>query len=79
MNGAAVSSGMGTCGLVGQIGVYNGWINDIANGLKTSITAFDWIGLILISFILPAVITWALGVLFRKINWIKENDLKLDL
>ena len=24
MNGAAVSSGMGTCGLVGQIGVYTG-------------------------------------------------------
>ena len=30
MNGAAVSSGMGTCGLVGQIGVYTGWVNDIA-------------------------------------------------
>lgn len=79
MNGAAVSSGMGTCGLVGQIGVYNGWISDIANGLKTSITLFDWIGLILISFILPAVISWLLGLFFRKINWIKENDLKLDL
>ncbi|HBI95754.1 MAG TPA: PTS sugar transporter subunit IIC, partial [Ruminococcaceae bacterium] len=25
MNGPAVSSGMGTCGLVGQIGVYTGW------------------------------------------------------
>ena len=32
MNGAAVSSGMGTCGLVGQIGVYTGWVNDIAAG-----------------------------------------------
>jgi len=79
MNGAAVSSGMGTCGLVGQIGVYNGWISDIANGLKTSITAFDWIGLILICFILPAIITWLLSLFFRKIGWIKENDLKLDL
>lgn len=79
MNGAAVSSGMGTCGLVGQIGVYTGWVNDIANGLKTSITAFDWIGLALISFVLPAVICWVLGLFFRKINWIKENDLKLDL
>ena len=37
MNGAAVSSGMGTCGLVGQIGVYTGWVNDIANGTKTAI------------------------------------------
>ena len=32
MNGAPVSSGMGTCGLVGQIGVYTGWVNDIAAG-----------------------------------------------
>ncbi|MBP1554063.1 MAG: PTS sugar transporter subunit IIC, partial [Oscillospiraceae bacterium] len=79
MNGAAVSSGMGTCGLVGQIGVYTGWLADIQNGLKASITAFDWIGLILISFILPAVITWILGTVFRKMGWIKENDLKLDL
>lgn len=79
MNGAAVSSGMGTCGLVGQIGVYTGWLTDIQNGLKASITAFDWIGLILISFILPALITWILGIVFRKVGLIKENDLKLDL
>lgn len=79
MNGAAVSSGMGTCGLVGQIGVYTGWVNDIASGAKTAITAFDWIGLVLISFILPAVLSWAFCILLRKIGWIKENDLKLDL
>ncbi len=79
MNGAAVSSGMGTCGLVGQIGVYTGWLNDIAQGLKASVTFFDWAGLILISFILPAIITYLFGILCRKIGWIKENDLKLDL
>lgn len=79
MNGAAVASGMGTCGLVGQIGVYTGWINDIAAGTKDAITAFDWLGLILICFILPGVLTWAFGLFFRKIGWIKENDLKLDL
>lgn len=78
MNGTPVSSGMGTCGLVGQIGVYSGWVNDIAAGMKTSITAFDWIGLILISFVLPAVISLLMGSLLRKIGWIKENDLKLD-
>ena len=38
MNGAAVASGMGTCGLVGQIGIYTGWINDIASGTKAAIT-----------------------------------------
>ncbi|MBO5208826.1 MAG: PTS sugar transporter subunit IIC [Lachnospiraceae bacterium] len=78
MNGTPVSSGMGTCGLVGQIGVYSGWVNDIATGTKTAITAFDWIGLILISFVLPAIISLLLGNLLRKIGWIKENDLKLD-
>lgn len=79
MNGAAVSSGMGTCGLVGQIGVYTGWLNDIANGTKAAVTAFDWIGLVAISIVLPAVLTWLISIPLRKINWIKENDLKLDV
>ena len=79
MNGAAVSSGMGTCGLVGQIGVYTGWVNAIADGTKASITVFDWIGLVLISFVLPAVLSWVFCLILRKIGWIKENDLKLDL
>ncbi len=79
MNGEAISSGMGTCGLVGQIGVYTGWVNDMAAGTKASITAMDWIGLLLICFILPAVLTWCFGELLRKIGWIKENDLKLEV
>lgn len=79
MNGAAVASGMGTCGLVGQIGVYTGWINDIASGAKAAITPMDWIGMLLVCLILPGVLTWAFGLFFRKIGWIKENDLKLDL
>lgn len=79
MNGAAIASGMGTCGLVGQIGVYTGWITDINNGVKTAITTWDWTGLILISFILPAVITYFLSLYFRKKQWIRPNDLKLDL
>ena len=78
MNGAAVASGMGTCGLVGQIGVYTGWLADIAAGEKTAITAFDWIGLIMVCFVLPAVLTWRFGCFFRKLGWIKENDLKLN-
>lgn len=77
MNGAAVSSGMGTCGLVGQIGVYTGWVADIAAGTKTAITAFDWVGLVLICFVLPAILSWLFGNILRKIGWIKEDDLKL--
>ena len=79
MNGAPVSSGMGTCGFVGQIGVYTGWVNDIAAGAKTAITAMDWIGLTLICFILPAVLSWLFCQILRKIGWIKDGDLKLEL
>ena len=79
MNGAAVSSGMGTCGLVGQIGVYTGWANDVASGAKEAITAFDWFGLVMISFVLPAILSVVFCEILRKIGWIKENDLKLDV
>lgn len=79
MNGAAVSSGMGTCGLVGQIGVYTGWANDVASGAKEAITAFDWFGLIMISFVLPAILSVIFCEILRKIGWIKENDLKLEV
>ncbi len=78
MNGTPVSSGMGTCGLVGQIGVYTGWISDIAAGSKAAITAFDWIGLLLVSFVLPAVLSLLVCNFLRRIGWIRENDLKLD-
>jgi len=79
MNGPAISSGMGTCGLVGPIGVYTGWVNDIAAGIKDAITYMDILGLVLICFVLPAIISLLVAKLLRKINWIKENDLKLDL
>lgn len=77
MNGAAVSSGMGTCGLVGQIGVYTGWVNDINAGLKTGITTFDWVGLILICFVLPAILCPIFTAILKKMGWIKDGDLKL--
>lgn len=78
MNGTPVSSGMGTCGFVGQIGVYSGWVKDIAEGTKAAITAQDWIGLILISFVLPAVICPLINLILRKIGWVKDGDLKLE-
>lgn len=79
MNGAAVASGMGTCGFVGQIGVYTGWVQDMASGAKAAITPMEWIGMILICFVLPAVLTCVIAIPFRKKGWIGENDLKLDL
>lgn len=78
MNGTAVSSGMGTCGLVGPIGVYTGWVNDIAQGLRGPIGGMDWLGMLLICFVLPGVLTWLIGIPCRKAGWIKDGDLKLE-
>ena len=72
MNGPAVSSGMGTCGLVGQIGVYTGWVES-----GKVVTAFDWVGLVLVCFVLPAVLSTIFCEVLRKKGWIKEGDLKL--
>ena len=78
MNGAAVSSGMGTCGLVGQIGVYTGWVNDIAAGTKAAITPMDWAAMALICFVLPAVLSVLFCEIERRLGWIKDGDLKLN-
>lgn len=82
MNGAAVSSGMGTCGLVGQIGVITGWYEPstvaIGHGaVAITPSAVDWLGLVLICFVLPGILTWAFGKLERKLGWIKDGDLAL--
>ena len=84
MNGAPINSGMGTCGLCGQIGVWTGWLNpsetavEMVGASAIAPTAFDWIGLLLVSLVLPAVLTWLFAIPLRKWGWIKENDLKLD-
>ena len=78
MDGAAVSSGMGTCGFVGQIGVYSGWVKSITEGTRGAITAFDWTGLILISFVLPAVLAPLINLIVRKLGWVKDGDMKLS-
>jgi hypothetical protein len=77
-NGPAVASGMGTCGLVGPIGVYTGWVDGVAAGTKAGIAGIDWLGLALICFVLPAILCWSFGLICRRIGWIKEGDLKLS-
>ena len=69
---------MGTCGMVGPIGVYAGWVNDVAQGVKTAITGMDWLDMALICFILPAVLTCLFGAICRRLGWIREGDLKLN-
>ena len=82
MNGAPINSGMGTCGLCGQIGVWTGWLapseEALARGAAAIVpTGFDWLGLILICFVLPAILSWAFCQILRKIGWIREGDLTL--
>lgn len=83
MNGDAINSGMGTCGLCGQLGVWTGWIapseTALANGAAAmSPSAFDWIGLILISFVLPAILAPAINQVCRRLGWVKDGDLALQ-
>lgn len=78
MNGTPVSSGMGTCGLVGQIGVYTGWVQDIEAGTRSAITVTDWIGLIAISVVLPTVLCPLINMVLRRAGWVKDGDMKLS-
>lgn len=82
MNGAAINSGMGTCGMCGPIGVITGWFNPseaaITNGaVQISPNWTDWLGLALICIVIPAVITPLINWCLRKAGWVKDGDLKL--
>ena len=82
MNGAPISSGMGTCGLVGPIGVVTGWLTPGEKAVEYGLTAItpgamDWLGLILICFVLPAVLSWVISEFMRKKGWIQFGDYKL--
>ena len=83
MNGDAINSGMGTCGLCGQLGVWTGWIAPSETALASGAaavtpTAFDWAGLLLISFVLPAILAPAINQVCRRLGWVKDGDLKLS-
>lgn len=84
MNGAPISGGMGTCGLVGPIGVITGWLSPSEAAVAQGSTAyaagaFDWIGLLLVAIVIPAVVALLVSELMRKQGMIKEGDYKLDL
>ncbi|MCR5842925.1 MAG: PTS sugar transporter subunit IIC [Oscillospiraceae bacterium] len=83
MNGAPINSGMGTCGLCGQIGVWTGWVAPSAEAAAKGAvaiqpTGFDWLGLVLISFVLPAILCPLLNTICRKLGWVKDGDLTLN-
>ncbi len=78
MYGVAINSGMGTCGLLGPIGMVLGWF-DSSYGYTGEVTALHWVGLVLVCFILPAVLSFLFDLILRKLGLVKEGDMKLDL
>ncbi len=84
MNGTPVSAGCGTCGLVGPIGVITGWSNPsepaaVLGEMAVVPGPWDWLGVLMICLVLPALLTWLFALPLRRMGWIRENDLKLDL
>ena len=68
-NHVAIASGMGTCGLVGPIGVLS----------TKGITINDIFTMLIVCVVLPAVLTWFIALPFKKTGLIKESDLDLNL
>ena len=69
MSNIPSGAGMGTSGLVGQVGTLN----------AMGSTPMVWAGIILLHFVLPALLTLAVAALLRRKGWIKDGDLKLDI
>ena len=65
-----VAAGMGTCGLVGPLGVLSA---------TETVTGFTWLGIAVICFILPAVLTLIFSEIMIKMGLYKPEDMKLEL
>ena len=83
MNGAAINSGMGTCGLCGPIGVWTGWFSPsqeaLAKGASAIVpTVFDWLGLALVCVVLPAILCPLINLVCRRLGWVRDGDLTLS-
>ena len=63
-----VSAGMGTCGLVGPLGV----LSDMGSGNDM------WVGLVMVCFVLPAILSYLFYIIMKKIGFIKNGDMKLQ-
>lgn len=59
------SAGMGTSGLVGQIGMFS----DMGSTWQT------WVGIFVIQIVLPAILVFVVDMIFRKFKLIKPGDL----
>lgn len=73
MENIPIGSGMGTCGFVGQFGTVTAMEAAGKGG------SMMWLGILLLNFILPAIITLIISKFMRSKNLIKPGDLKLDI
>jgi len=73
MENIPIGSGMGTCGLVGQFGTVTAMQSAGKGGISM------WVGIFLLNFILPAIVTLLISEFMRKKGLIKPEDLKLDV
>ena len=79
---SAITGPIATC-VCGMIGVWTGWVSPseeaIAKGAAAmSPTGFDWLGLILVAIVLPAILAPLINMVCRRLGWVKDGDLKLD-
>lgn len=68
-NPVAIASGMGTCGLVGPIGVLS----------KSGVNIYDVLTVLLICIVLPAILTYVIAKIFKYFKLFDNSDLKLDI
>ncbi len=61
------SSGMGTAGLVGQIGTFA----SMGNSWQT------WVGIFVLQIVAPIILVFFIDLAFRKLGWIKDGDFSL--
>ena len=70
MTNTALESGMGSCGLVGQIGTYN--------AMKSEFTSTYILSSIIgLQIVAPAILSYIFYVVMKKKDWIKDGDLKI--
>lgn len=74
MDNIPIGAGMGTSGLVGQIGTIAKMGANPGNS-----QVMMYLGIVLLHFILPAALTLLIAAPMRRLGWIRDGDLKLDL
>ncbi|MCD1147929.1 PTS sugar transporter subunit IIC [Peptoniphilus sp. KCTC 25270] len=71
MENTPLGSGMGTSGLVGQIGTFNAMVGKIPTGQLV-------FQIVLLQIVLPAILSYAIYFVMHKKHWIKDGDMKLS-